>query len=430
MRTTRLAILALSSLAAAGCGGHGGGGSAGAPASSGAGGTSANTGGQSGGTVAAGPVTAATDYVALVEDGLEGAVAPLLAGHAAAGRNVVAVPLSAVQASGRDRAEEIRNWLVAQCDDGKTRDLLLVGGPTAIPFRTCQVGPTTRPVVCDLYYGNLTGNWDKDGNGVYGELASDAPGFDAELHVGRIPYDDPADVATAVTAIERARTGGGAWQNACLIVGAEIKVPGDAPFACEAIRTQYVEPDGWTVTTAYSAASPIPGDLALGQGTLLQTLGAAPEAFVLCISHGDASGLFSNDPAGWLQFLAAADLASFPKDRPPVLVAGACDAGVPSGGAGLGESCLRQGLAGFVGATTTVDPLSGGGAGLQAEVNIARFIAGGRSLGDALAATVADYAAAGLAAATDQAGREEVYVEAMSAILYGDPALRLGPKAP
>lgn len=438
MGRTTVVIVALSMLVVGGCGAGGGGGAGGGAGGSTGTGSSTGTGGSTGGGStgsAAGSgslsaqITHATDYVVLVDDPLATAIAPLVASHVALGRKVAVVPLSAVQASGRDRAEQIRAFLVAQCNDGVVRDLLLVGGPLAIPYRTCQVGPTTRAVVSDLYYGNLTGNWDQDGNGVYGELANDAPGFDAQLRVGRIPYDDPADVATAVTAIERARAGA-AWRSGCLLVGAEIVVPGDAPLACESVKAQSFGPDGWSVTRAYSAASPIAGDFALGAGAIAASVAAQPEGLVFCICHGDASSLASHDPAGWLDFLTAAELASFPKDRPAVLVAAACEAGVPSGGGGLGESCLRQGLAGFVGATTTVDPTSGGGAGLQAEFDIAQLIADGRPLGEALAATVSRYASAGLAAAKDVASREEVYVEAMSAILYGDPALKLGPKGP
>jgi hypothetical protein len=83
-----------------------------------------------------------------------------------------------------------------------------------------------------------------------------------------------------------------------------------------------------------------------------------------------------------------------------------------------------------MGATVTVNPLSGGGAGLVAELHLAAALSAGHPLGATLFDIVEEYARSGLANVTTDAEREEVYREAMSGVIYGDPALALGPKAP
>ena len=107
------------------------------------------------------------------------------------------------------RSINIRNWLIAHSSDIDA--VLLIGDPRywpvnpnlSVPMLYCypfngdspvplQGDGTWIDVPTDMFYAELTGNWDLDGDGIYGEFNGDYGylGADklAELHVGRIPF--------------------------------------------------------------------------------------------------------------------------------------------------------------------------------------------------------------------------------------------------
>jgi hypothetical protein len=94
--------------------------------------------------------------------------------------------------SGRNNAEKLRNYLLEYYENGG--QYLLLGGDDAIlPTRyLCYYNTTVAPdkrdiFLSDLYFADMTGEWDKDGDGIWGEPTDDAPDIMPELSVGRIP---------------------------------------------------------------------------------------------------------------------------------------------------------------------------------------------------------------------------------------------------
>jgi hypothetical protein len=84
--------------------------------------------------------------------------------------------------TGVDNQERIRNFLADAYSTWGIKYVLLGGDVDVVPYRACRVSGEDIP--CDLYYGDLTGTWDSDGDGLYGE-----PGegdLQAELFVGRV----------------------------------------------------------------------------------------------------------------------------------------------------------------------------------------------------------------------------------------------------
>ena len=67
-------------------------------------------------------------------------------------------------------------------------------------MRTCYPDPTNHApdgihdIPTDYYYADLTGNWDYDGDGFYGERGQDTVDFTPEVIVGRIPTDGSSAV--------------------------------------------------------------------------------------------------------------------------------------------------------------------------------------------------------------------------------------------
>ncbi|MCJ7496991.1 MAG: C25 family cysteine peptidase [candidate division Zixibacteria bacterium] len=94
--------------------------------------------------------------------------------------------------SGVDTQEKIRNFLIQTYPQGLLW-VLLGGDGEVIPFRYAYHAnssssiPVTSLQICDLYYADLDGEWDKDQDGIYGEPVDDSPDLYPELFVGRAP---------------------------------------------------------------------------------------------------------------------------------------------------------------------------------------------------------------------------------------------------
>ena len=97
--------------------------------------------------------------------------------------------------SGYDLAEKVRNFIIDAHDDWSTIYVLLGGSgdyetsgqnivPTRKAYYTYAGGPDGDSLPSDLYYGDLDGDWDFNGNHVYGQL-SDSVDMYADVHVGR-----------------------------------------------------------------------------------------------------------------------------------------------------------------------------------------------------------------------------------------------------
>ncbi len=96
--------------------------------------------------------------------------------------------------TGRDDAEKLRNYLVQFYLDGG-RFVLMAGDHTILPIRYAyHRAVDTMPnlgvqQVCDLYFADLTGEWDQDNDNVWGERTHDQADLIPELLVGRLPFN-------------------------------------------------------------------------------------------------------------------------------------------------------------------------------------------------------------------------------------------------
>lgn len=95
---------------------------------------------------------------------------------------------------GCDDAERLREYLKDFHADGGEY-VLLAGDETVLPIRyTYHFNTSLQPEVselqiCDLYYADLTGDWEVDGDGIWGEPTADSPDYTPELRVGRLPFN-------------------------------------------------------------------------------------------------------------------------------------------------------------------------------------------------------------------------------------------------
>ena len=102
--------------------------------------------------------------------------------------------------NGRDDAEKIRNY-IKYCYEHSGGTYFILGGDDYstggiefVSVRYCYlpkegIVDSNASIPCDLYFSDLTGDWDKNNNGKWGEIDDDAADRYPEVYVGRLtPY--------------------------------------------------------------------------------------------------------------------------------------------------------------------------------------------------------------------------------------------------
>jgi hypothetical protein len=108
---------------------------------------------------------------------------------------------------------------------------------------------------CDLYYADLDGSWDGNGNGIYGEW-EDSLDLYADVILGRLLFTTPLEAETIVSKnLEYAHAPDADWYRKAVLCGAllfpEIGYTGEK--GCEMMAEEY--PNDFTLVKAYQALS-------------------------------------------------------------------------------------------------------------------------------------------------------------------------------
>jgi len=107
------------------------------------------------------------------------------------------------QGTGVDNQEMIRNAIMQEYQANGVEYVLLGGGTSLIPYRGfyCYVesgsGYTDTDIPADLYYSGMDGNYDANGNHIYGEVDDD-PDLLPDVSVGRFPFSTAQELAAMV----------------------------------------------------------------------------------------------------------------------------------------------------------------------------------------------------------------------------------------
>ncbi|MBN2620954.1 T9SS type A sorting domain-containing protein [candidate division WOR-3 bacterium] len=196
--------------------------------------------------------------------------------------------------SGEDNAARIRNYLKT-LPDSSTRYVLLGGDTPVIPCRSayamsCSAGiwpgrEDTMPA--DLYYGDLDGTWNFDGDGSYGEI-EDSVNLYPDLHVGRAPVSTVSQAQKFVEKILEYEKNPDLSYLEKAVFAADILWSN--PYTDQAIHKNMIEqqsfPPGYTITKLYRS-----------QGTL------SPNAVKNALRQGQ--GLMNHDGHGWIDVMSA-----------------------------------------------------------------------------------------------------------------------------
>jgi len=108
---------------------------------------------------------------------------------------------------GRDMQEKIRNFIKSLFNSGSLKWVLLGGDTDIIPSRKLfamksEAGFMTDEdsIPADIYYADLDGNYNFDGDGIYGEV-EDSIDLYPDVYIGRAPIHNSADVENFINKI-------------------------------------------------------------------------------------------------------------------------------------------------------------------------------------------------------------------------------------
>ena len=100
--------------------------------------------------------------------------------------------------SGIDLAERVRNCVSHHYAESGITWVLLGGDTGVVPTREAYDFFYDQGLPCDLYYADLDGSWDADGDGRWGENGSDDVDMYSDVFVGRAPVATAAETASFV----------------------------------------------------------------------------------------------------------------------------------------------------------------------------------------------------------------------------------------
>jgi hypothetical protein len=165
-------------------------------------------------------------WVAIGSSAKQATVQPLVDHRNASGMTAEYVTTEWIYANytGYDTQEKIRNYLKDAYENHGLQYALIIGdwGETQ-RISKLNTGGATLNETADLYYSDLDGTWDADGDHLYGEN-TDGLDYYSDIAVGRFSTDVLACVDTQVdkTIIYETTAPSGAWRTRALVCGAGL----------------------------------------------------------------------------------------------------------------------------------------------------------------------------------------------------------------
>ena len=212
-----------------------------------------------------------------------------------------------------------------------------------------------RETPTDDYYADLTGNWDLDGDGIYGEYFGDcgAGGVDrnAEMIVGRFPFygnfDDLNHILRKLTMYANASGTEAAWRTKVLLpmVPSDNWTPGYQ--LGEQIKNEFVNSKpGWGYHRIYAqeyGLTPPPETVPISESIVTDVWRNSAFGAVFWWTHGWSQGAVQVMNNNYAQMLNDV--------RPSFTFQCSCENSWPEDSSNLSYTLLRNGAIATVGAT-------------------------------------------------------------------------------
>jgi len=206
-------------------------------------------------------------------------------------------------------------------------------------------------VPTDFYYGELTCDWDRDGDGLFGEYGDDMTkdncDYQAEAWVGRLPWDNPVIVRNMVDTIIAYETDESERMKKALGAAATLLSPCDSATMVNLARYGFINYSGYASTALYEDCPLGNPDMELTRQNFLSTWEVQEPGFVAWFSHGDSYNAYYNNSLD--TFI---DVNHLPQiEKPAIAIAAGCTEGNPEVES-LGRIIVGNGIAaGFLGFT-------------------------------------------------------------------------------
>ena len=297
-------------------------------------------------------------------------------------------------ASGDAAATNIRNWLRNNYQNeaygsGGILYVLLIGDPrvnsSSVPMKLCKESPDHGDLPTDYYYAELTGNWDANGNGIYGE-SDDNPENKFEVYTGRVPYYGSISTTDHILQkfIDYDNATDTAWRRSALLPMVPLDDVTPAYQTGEQIKYDSLEPRFIKSTRMYEHKYGLtpPPEYTFSERYPANEWGSGQYGMMIWQTHGwsqGGAGVISSGETGRLN-----------DNYPSAVFQGSCMTGDPDATDNLGFYILSNGGIGtiaasrnglyWVGQTNFTNTTSVGGIGYQ----YAKRIAERKSLGRAI----------------------------------------------
>lgn len=209
--------------------------------------------------------------------------------------------------NGADIQETMRMYIRDAYTKWGVQYVLLGGDSDVLPPRyidNALYPPNSYTAIpCDLYFACLDGNWNADGDALYGQpVKYEAPGdevdFASEVYIGRAPVSSATDAATFVQKVINYESlpAGTLWPSRTLFA-AEVLFPEDwatgdqilldgASYANEQVTTLIQPCTDLEVLRMYQTDAIYPRDLPLTRAALIDSLNGGNYGIVNQIGHG------------------------------------------------------------------------------------------------------------------------------------------------
>lgn len=195
------------------------------------------------------------DYLIFTADSLVNTMIPLVSFLEARGYSTETLAVEDVSGSwsGSDTQEDIRNCIRSYTENQGTAYVLLAGDEDIVPVRKvyteCEGLHELAP--CDLYYADLDGSWDNNGNGVFGEWEDDLDLY-ADVVLGRLLFSTSREATVIIGKnIEYSSSEHGNWYKQAVVCGAMLFENIGYVGAKGCIMTAEFFPESFQITEAY-----------------------------------------------------------------------------------------------------------------------------------------------------------------------------------
>ncbi len=242
-------------------------------------------------------------------------------------------------ATGQARANNLRAWLQTNYLAKDAKYVLLIGDPREngnLPMKYCLTSDEYHPT--DYYYAELTGNWDANGNGVYGEEA-DNPEKLFEVYLGRIPnYGSVAELdAILQKTMNYENSTDRLWRRNVLLPMVPLDDSTPAYQIGEQIKNDFLEPRGIPSDRIYDAK----------YGCLPPPEYLRSDAYPANVWRDHDYGLNIWNTHGWGQgasgIISSGETPALDDAHPAACYQGSCENGHPEYTDNLGYSILKNG---------------------------------------------------------------------------------------